>query len=73
MNPCIITKLPKLESMKGTICNYKSISVENCSNPTCAAEIVIPEKYTKYLKGRPFYCMIQGLGMGKGSLYIWHT
>ena len=72
MNPCAINKLPKLESVKRTIRNYKSISIENCGNPTCAAEIVFPEKYTKFLKGEPFYCMIQGLGMREGSIYMAH-
>ena len=30
------------------------MSFENCDSPTCAAEIVIPEKYKYYLKGEPF-------------------
>ena len=34
MNPCTINKLPKLESVKRTIRNCKSISIENCGNPT---------------------------------------
>ena len=62
MNSSTINKLPQLESVKRTIRNYKSLSIENCGSPTCAAEIVIPEKYKTSLKGEPFLLYDSGFG-----------
>ena len=62
MLPNTVNKLPNLESMKRTIRNYKSMSIENCGSPTCAAEIVIPEKYKNSLKGEPFLLYDSGYG-----------
>ena len=62
MHPSTVNKLPKLESVKRTIRNYKSMSIENCGSPTCAAEIVIPEKYKNSLKGEPFLLYDSGYG-----------
>ena len=62
MHPSTVNKLRKLESVKRTIRNYKSMSIENCGSPTCAAEIVIPEKYKNSLKGEPFLLYDSGYG-----------
>ena len=62
MNSSTINKLPQLESVKRTIRNYKSLSIENCGSPTCATEIVIPEKYKTSLKGEPFLLYDSGFG-----------
>ena len=62
MHPSTVSKLPQLESVKRTIRNYKSMSIENCGNPTCAAEIIIPEKYKNSLKGETFLLDDSGFG-----------
>ena len=62
MHPSTVNKLRKLESVKRTIRNYKSMSIENCGSPTCAAEIVIPEKYKNSLKGEPYLLYDSGYG-----------
>ena len=69
MNSSKINKLPQLKSVKRTIRNYKSISNENCGSPTCAAEIVIPEKYKTSLKGEPFLLYDSGFGVEQGLIY----
>ena len=62
MHPSTVNKLPQLESVKRTIRNYKSISIESCGNPTTPAEIVIPDKYKITLKGEPFLLYDSGFG-----------
>ena len=54
-----IAQLPKLESVKRTIRTHKSKSEENCGNPTCAAEILIAEKYKVTLMEEPLYSLIR--------------
>ena len=54
--PSTVNKLPQLESVKRTIRNYKSISIESCANPSSAVEIVIPDEYTFILKCKD-YCL----------------
>ena len=60
MGASSVAQLPKLESVKRTIRTYKSRSEENCGNPTCAAEIIVPEKY----KGNPQARTISTLRFG---------
>ncbi|KAI6655445.1 hypothetical protein LOD99_2280 [Oopsacas minuta] len=55
MGSSSIAQLPKLESVKRFIRIHKSKSEENCGNPTCAAEIIIAEKYKVAVKGSHFY------------------
>ena len=62
MSSSTIAKLPKLSSVKRTIRNYKSVSDVNCGNPTCAAEIQIPEQYKVTLKDEPFLLYDSGYG-----------
>ena len=62
MHPSTVSKLPQLESVKRTIRNYKSMIIENCGNPTCTAEIIIPEKYKNSLKGETFLLYDSGFG-----------
>ena len=47
---------------KRTIRNYKSVSDVNCGNPTCAAEIQIPEQYKVTLKDEPLLLYDSGYG-----------
>ena len=62
MHPSTVNNLPKLESVKRTIRNYKSISIESCGNPSTTSEIVIPDKYKITLKGEPFLLYDSGFG-----------
>ena len=62
MGASSVAQLPKLESVKRTIRTYKSRSEENCGNPTCAAEIIVPEKYKVTLKQEPFLLFDSGYG-----------
>ena len=62
MSSSTIAKLPKLSSVKRTIRNYKSVSDVNCGNPTCAAEIQIPEQYKVTLEDEPFLLYDSGYG-----------
>ena len=62
MGASSVAQLPKLESVKRTIRTHKSRSEENCGNPTCAAEILVPEKYKVTLKQEPFLLFDSGYG-----------
>ena len=62
MHKMTINKLPKFESVKIKIRNYKCKNVECSGNPTCAAEIVILDKYKSTLKGDPFLLFDSGIG-----------
>ena len=48
--------------MKRTIHKCKSVTEINCGNPTCAAEIQIPQKYNVTLKDEPFLLHDSGCG-----------
>ena len=61
MHQITINKLPKLESVKRTIRKYKCKNVESFGNQTCAAEIVIPDKYKRTLEGDPFLLFDPGV------------
>ena len=41
---------------------HKSKSEENCGSPTCAAEIIIADKYKVTVKGEPFLLFDSGFG-----------
>ena len=62
MGSSSIAQLPKLESVKRIIRMHKSKSEENYGNPTCAAEIIIAEKYKVTVKGEPFLLFDSGFG-----------
>lgn len=72
MQPSNMNKFPKIESIKRMIRNHKSVGIENCGKPTCAAEIVIPEKYLTTLKGKPFLMYDSGFG-DKERIIIYGT
>ena len=57
-----IAHLPKLTSVKRTIRKCKSVSEISCGNPTCAAEIQIPQKYKVTLKDEAFLLYDSGYG-----------
>ena len=49
----------------------------SCGNPTCAAEIVIPDKYKSTLNGDAFLLFNSGIGdeqriIGYGTLNLFH-
>ena len=63
MSSSSIAQLPKLPSVKRTIRKCKSVSEKSCGNPTCAAEIQIPQKYKVTLKDEPFLLYDSGYGV----------
>ena len=48
--------------MKRIIRIHKSKSEENCGSPTCAAELIIADKYKVTVKGEPFLLFDSGFG-----------
>ena len=62
MSSSSIAHLPKLTSVKRTIRKCKSVSEISCGNPTCAAEIQIPQKYKVTLKDEAFLLYDSGYG-----------
>ena len=66
MGASSVAQHPKLESVKRTIRMHKSRSEENCGNPTCAAEILVPEKYKVTLKQEPFLLFDRVMVMSTG-------
>ena len=57
-----INKLPKLDSVKRTIRNYKSIDEENVGNPSSCADIIIPSMCNSTLRGESFLLSDSGMG-----------
>ena len=62
MSSSSIAHLPKLTSVKRTIRKCKSVSEISCGNPTCAAEIQIPQIYKVTLKDETFLLYDSGYG-----------